>query len=156
MIRCITVQSVFLATQFHNLSLLFSHFFSLALSLLSAIYSTCCSQTLNFTCNFLCHSGLSAVINQRQLLFIEGCIETEKDLHWLPHSYECYSGQCSHNRELIPYFCQIFYIFSLYTLWYCCSVTYMQHLLHVCLSWERDSSSVALPEVSFTPAEMVL
>ncbi len=28
------------------------------------------------------------------------------------------------------------------------SILYKQHLLHVCLSWERDPSSVALPEVS--------
>ena len=34
------------------------------------------------------------------------------------------------------------------TLWFCCSVLNMWHLLHLCLSWERDPSSVALPEVS--------
>lgn len=28
----------------------------------------------------------------------------------------------------------------------CCSV--LEHLLHVCLSWERDPSSAALPDVS--------
>ena len=31
---------------------------------------------------------------------------------------------------------------------FCCSVLYQRHLLHVCPSWERDASPVALPEVS--------
>ena len=30
----------------------------------------------------------------------------------------------------------------------CCSFLYTRHLLHVCPSWKRDPSSVALPEVS--------
>ena len=33
-------------------------------------------------------------------------------------------------------------------LWFRCSGLYMWHLLHVCLSWERDFSSVAHPQVS--------
>ena len=33
---------------------------------------------------------------------------------------------------------------------------YMQHLLHVCLSWERDLSSAVLPEVSSTPCVKIL
>ena len=35
-----------------------------------------------------------------------------------------------------------------FELWFCCSVLYMWHLMHVFLSWERDPSSVALLEVS--------
>ncbi len=41
----------------------------------------------------------------------------------------------------------------------CWSVLYTRHLLHVCLSWERDPSSVALPEVSsifFLSKEFIL
>ena len=40
-------------------------------------------------------------------------------------------------------------VMAIFTLWFCCSVMYIRHLLHVCPPWERDPSSVALPEVFF-------
>ncbi len=41
-------------------------------------------------------------------------------------------------------------IYTMYTLWFCRFILYTRHLLHVCLSWERDPSSVALPKASST------
>ncbi len=50
------------------------------------------------------------------------------------------------------YFCSTIYIsvIKLYTLQFCCwCILYTRHLLHGCPSWERDPSSVALPDGFF-------
>ena len=53
-----------------------------------------------------------------------------------------------HSSHLIQFIRIRHFINEICELRLCCSVLYMQHLLHVCPSWERDPSSVATPEVS--------
>ena len=46
--------------------------------------------------------------------------------------------------QIVRCFCSLVHLSSVI----CCTFLYTRHLLHVCPSWKRDPSSVALPEVS--------
>ena len=68
-------------------------------------------------------------------------VQTEHPVHWPANRLQVTKSSVTFHPETqrtFGAFCCKCIIFSIYT----------RHLLHVCPSWERDPSSVALPEVS--------
>ena len=86
------------------------------------------SDLLCFTRNYLVWPALFQVTKVQEVMLLRHHLA-------MPHTAQSSPGS-THFTYIIN--CIRYSVSVTCKLWFCCSVLYMQRLLHVCLSWERD------------------